>query len=152
MSHRFRGHCNCAWFVCGWRSFALRRYRHRRGRPANVWTATQQECEYYLALARAKLTEPEFWAEETAGAVLSLEQALAYVQSLTLQITQKNTKMPDDLTMREREITSLIAQGKSNGEIADELVVKQTHGRKTHREYPVEVGVYNSRPNCTVGD
>jgi DNA-binding NarL/FixJ family response regulator len=32
---------------------------------------------------------------------------------------------PDELTAREREIAALIAQGKSNGEIADDLSVSK---------------------------
>jgi non-specific serine/threonine protein kinase len=40
-------------------------------------------------------------------------------------MTHKIQKMLDDLTMREREIAALVAQGKSNGEIAGELVVSK---------------------------
>jgi len=34
-------------------------------------------------------------------------------------------KKSDDLTLREREVAALVAQGKSNGEIADALVVSK---------------------------
>jgi DNA-binding NarL/FixJ family response regulator len=34
-------------------------------------------------------------------------------------------KKPDDLSSREREVAILIARGKSNGEIAEELVVSK---------------------------
>jgi len=93
--------------------------------PANVWTATRMEYEEYLALARAKLTETEFQAEQAAGHALSLEQAIGYAQHLPLKAARESWKMPDDLTAREREIAILIAQGKSNGEIADELVLSK---------------------------
>ena len=94
-------------------------------RPANVWTATRLEYERYLALARAKLTEAECQAEQAAGAALSLEQAIEYARHLPLKAARESWKMPDDLTAREREIAVLIAQGKSNGEIADELVLSK---------------------------
>ena len=94
-------------------------------RPANVWTATRMEYERYLGLARDKLTEMEFRAEQSAGHALSLEQAIEYAQHLPLKAARESWKMPDDLTGREREIAILIAQGKSNGEIADELVVSK---------------------------
>lgn len=94
-------------------------------RPANVWTATRMEYERYLALARAKLTEAEFQAEQATGNALSLEKAIEYARHLPLKAARESWKMPDDLSAREREIAILIAQGKSNGEIADELVLSK---------------------------
>ena len=94
-------------------------------RPANVWTATRMEYERYLELARAKLTQAEFESEQATGYALSLEQAIKYAQHLPLKTTRESWKTPDDLTAREREIAILIAQGKTNGEIADELVLSK---------------------------
>jgi non-specific serine/threonine protein kinase len=94
-------------------------------RPANVWAATRMEYESCLEQARARLTETEFQAEQAAGNALSLEQAIEYARHLPLKAARESWKMPDDLTAREREIAILIAQGKSNGEIADELVVSK---------------------------
>jgi non-specific serine/threonine protein kinase len=85
------------------------------------------EYEQYLALARASLTEAEFRAEQAAGQALSLEQALAYAQTLPLLVSATPTikKKSDDLTGREREVAALIGLGKSNGEIAGELVLSK---------------------------
>jgi DNA-binding NarL/FixJ family response regulator len=94
-------------------------------RPANVWAATRMEYEGYLALARNTLTESEFQAEQAAGNALLLEQAIEYARHLLLKAVRKSENLADDLTSREREIAILIAQGKSNGEIANELVLSK---------------------------
>lgn len=91
------------------------------------WAATQIEYNHYLELACTHLTETEFLAEQAAGRALSLEQAIAYAQQLhfTTQAPPTNRKSPHDLTEREREVVALIAQGKSNGDIAAELVLSK---------------------------
>ena len=94
---------------------------------ASGWAATRMEYEHYLALARASLTEAEFQAEQEAGRALSLEQAVEYARDLPLKsaVIPAATEKPDDLTVREREVATLIAYGKTNGEIANELVVSK---------------------------
>jgi non-specific serine/threonine protein kinase len=91
------------------------------------WVVTRREYEYYLALARAKLTEAELEAEQATGRALSLEQAIEYAQKLPLmsRATPAIREQSGDLTEREREVAALIAQGKSNGEIAGALVVSK---------------------------
>ncbi len=66
-------------------------------------------------------------AEQAAGRALSLEQAIEYAQNLPLisSATPASRETSDDLTEREREVAALIARGKSNGEIASELVVSK---------------------------
>jgi non-specific serine/threonine protein kinase len=58
---------------------------------------------------------------------LSLEQAVAYTQDVALKAAAAQTarKKLDELTPREREVAALVAQAKSNGEIAQELVVSK---------------------------
>jgi non-specific serine/threonine protein kinase len=91
-------------------------------RVATAWAATRMEYEYTLALIHASLTETEFQAEQAAGRAFSLEQAMEYAQNLPARATPKK---PDGLTVREREVAARIAQGKSNSEIADELVLSK---------------------------
>jgi len=96
-------------------------------RVATAWEATRKEYEHTLAQIRVHLTETEFQAEQATGRALSLEQAVAYAQTLPLKPATPlaGRARPDDLTVREREVAALIAQGKTNGEIADELVVSK---------------------------
>ena len=96
-------------------------------RIVSAWAATRMEYEQTLALARARLPEAQFRAEQSAGRVFSLEQAVEAAQSLPLQfaVTPTSREKPDHLSARERQVAALIGQGKSNGEIADELVVSK---------------------------
>jgi DNA-binding CsgD family transcriptional regulator len=96
-------------------------------RIAAAWAATRMEYEQVLALARARLTEREFQVEQASGNSLSLDQAVEYALSLPYQVAAaQNTRgRTDELTGREREVAARIAQGKSNGEIAGELVVSK---------------------------
>ncbi len=94
---------------------------------ATAWEATRMEYEHTLALIRDRLTEAEFEAEQAAGRDFSLEQAVEYAQNLPRKSASPpaGRAKPDDLTLREREVATLIALGKSNGEIADELVLSK---------------------------
>jgi predicted ATPase/DNA-binding CsgD family transcriptional regulator len=98
------------------------------GQPsASQWRATRMEYERYLNLARLKLPPPDFQAEQTIGSGMSLEQAVNYAQNLLLKPLTPPVveETPDGLTGREREVAMLIGQGKSNIEIATELVVSK---------------------------
>lgn len=98
------------------------------GQPsASAWKATRMEFERYLDLAHLKLTQSEFQAEQTVGSAMSLEQAVNYAKNLILnpRTLPMIEKTPDGLTRREREIAMLIGHGKSNSEIANELVLSK---------------------------
>jgi non-specific serine/threonine protein kinase len=94
---------------------------------ASAWAATRMEYEYYLALAREDLTAIEFKAEQAAGRALSLEKAVAYAQKLPLGPATASAagEKRNELSIRESEVAALVGQGKSNGEIADDLVVSK---------------------------
>lgn len=91
------------------------------------WAATRLEYEGYLARARDGLTEEVLQAEQMAGRALSLDQAVAYGRDIALKAaaTQKAQKELEALTPREREVAALIAQARSNEEIAEQLVVSK---------------------------
>ena len=56
-----------------------------------------------------------------------LEQAVIYAHNLLLKsdISPASEQLPGDLTSREHEITALIGQGNTNGEIANELILSK---------------------------
>jgi predicted ATPase/DNA-binding CsgD family transcriptional regulator len=91
------------------------------------WAATRMEYEHYLERARAGLILTTFQAEQTAGQSLSLEPALAYAQDVAQKVVaaQQTRQQLEQLTPREYEVAVLIAQAKSNAEIAEELVVSK---------------------------
>jgi non-specific serine/threonine protein kinase len=91
------------------------------------WPTTQKEFEKYLDYARSKLSKKVFQEEQIAGRIMSLEQAVAYAMELQLNPNIEEPKVDeiDSLTTREFEVASLIGQGKSNLEIAAELILSK---------------------------
>jgi DNA-binding NarL/FixJ family response regulator len=81
----------------------------------------------YLDLAHHSLSAVEFQAEQAAGRSLFLDQAVDYALNLPLkpEIGAAIEVPPDGLTRRECEIAALIGQGKTNGEIASDLVLSK---------------------------
>jgi predicted ATPase/DNA-binding CsgD family transcriptional regulator len=95
---------------------------------ASMWNLTRIEYEHYLDLARAKLSPEEFQAEQALGSSMTLEQAIDYVRKLPWEqkeATIDSREIQEGLTKRELEIAGLIGQGKTNGEIAAELVLSK---------------------------
>lgn len=98
------------------------------GRPSvSLWKATQMEFQHYLRLARDRLTDEAFKAEQAAGRVLSLEQAVEFARHLPIQTKTVLTvrEKLGALTRREREVAALIGQGMTNSEIAAELFLSK---------------------------
>jgi predicted ATPase/DNA-binding CsgD family transcriptional regulator len=87
----------------------------------------------YVAFARNQMSESSFTKAWTSGQAMNVEQAIAYAlrtpESPALPADKKRnappprSRYPDDLTEREVEVLCLIARGKSNQEIAQELML-----------------------------
>jgi non-specific serine/threonine protein kinase len=80
-----------------------------------------------LEHARTGMTEGLFRSEQAAGQRLSLEEAVAYAQDVVQKVISAHPtrQQLDQLTPRERQVALLIAQAKSNDEIAAALVVSK---------------------------
>lgn len=92
-----------------------------------AWPATRMEFEHYQGLAQKSLGEQALLSEQILGSSLSIEEAVAVAQEMgrkSLNV-HKRTRQIDELTPREREVATLIAQAKSNGEIAEALVLSK---------------------------
>lgn len=104
---------------------------HVVGGPRNpaisVWQATRLEYEHYLEMAQADQPEAAFLDAQAVGRAMTLEQALDDARSLPLHpvVAPAASESLDSLTGREREVAALIGQGKSNSEIAAELVLSK---------------------------
>jgi len=94
---------------------------------SSEWTATRLEYEYYSGRVRKVLADRALRSAERAGQRLVLADAVKQAQALALKLesAQNAGRKLDELTQRESEIATLIAQGMSNGEIAEELVLSK---------------------------
>jgi non-specific serine/threonine protein kinase len=104
---------------------------HRKSFGWLRWIHSQATYEQDVALARGQLEQDAWSRAWNEGHAMTLEQALQYAvsepesptvipSSVSPQATQENFC---GLTEREREAVALIAQGKSNREIAEAMVV-----------------------------
>jgi non-specific serine/threonine protein kinase len=99
----------------------------------------QPEYDRLIAALRATLGEEAFAAAWAEGRALTLERAievaLAELEQPTAELAQTAKQKFGGLTAREREVVVLIAQGKSNREIAEAMTV----GVKTVETYVTRI-------------
>ncbi|MGW8249367.1 MAG: LuxR C-terminal-related transcriptional regulator [Anaerolineales bacterium] len=94
---------------------------------ASKWRANQMEYDQYLSLAREGLSADDFEEQQEAGHSLSLDQAVEYARQLQFhaEAILSTKEKYGDLTERELEVAALIARGKTNREIAQDLVLSK---------------------------
>jgi predicted ATPase/DNA-binding NarL/FixJ family response regulator len=94
----------------------------------------EQEYEREVAIVRTQLDTHTFESAWKEGQAMTIEQVMAYVgvtppahleevSTPSLTPAQAAKQAYEGLTRREREVAALVAQGKSNREIATKLVV-----------------------------
>jgi non-specific serine/threonine protein kinase len=110
---------------------AAQAFLERRG--TLIDPSDQPEHDRNIAIVRAQLDEAAFEAAWAEGQAMTFDQAVAYAQTVfdsdelfaPRPQLDKEIHSLNDLTRREREVARLIAEGKSNREIADALVIAE---------------------------
>jgi non-specific serine/threonine protein kinase len=95
-----------------------------------LWPAKKFEYTLFIGVARSRMSDEEFEAEQARGRAMSMEQAVEYALQLPLSLPAQaaatlSHELSHDLSEREREVAALIARGMSNGEIAEHLVLSK---------------------------
>jgi len=98
-----------------------------------------------LAACRAKLTPGAFEAAWRAGQAMTTDEAVAFALSATAADTAlRSTSLLDSgLTERETEVLRLVADGKSNQEIAATLVLSRRTVERHIANLCAKVGAHN---------
>jgi ATP/maltotriose-dependent transcriptional regulator MalT len=90
---------------------------------ADLEPVDEREYQAGLAAARAPLSPTAFEDAWTAGQALTLEQAVDEALALTPEPEAAPPTYPADLTERELEVLRLVAQGLTNTEVANQLII-----------------------------
>jgi predicted ATPase/DNA-binding CsgD family transcriptional regulator len=93
----------------------------------STWAATRFEYEHNLTLIKEGLTRMEYEEAAAEGRKMAIDEAVNYAKDILEKAgaAHKVRKRSYVLTVREREVAGLIGQGKSNDEIANDLMVSK---------------------------
>jgi non-specific serine/threonine protein kinase len=95
----------------------------RQQQQVTDWPADARRREDPLRRARQALGPGATRVAEERGAAMSAETAAAYALLLTDPDPQPPARGPGKLSARERELVTLVAQGRTDAQIAAELVI-----------------------------
>lgn len=89
------------------------------------WPTDRSEYERISAFVKAQLTEKQFNQLYKEGQTLSLADSAQLVQNQGINGKSQDEKRPSRLTNRELEILRLVAQGLSDAQVAEQLVLSR---------------------------
>ncbi len=95
-----------------------------KGPHVSLYPTIRFVNEHYLSSSRQELVETAYLLALEKGSQLSLDQALELAKQ-RLALRSSEDQNPSRLTPRQQEVAALIAQGKSNGQIAESLVLSK---------------------------
>src|SRR5262249_48067429 len=121
---------------------AAERLRGSIGDPVAHSDPRQQQRATTLDMARSQLNSPTFEKAWDAGSLLTLEQTFELAIRLGDRRHARNrVDVRGVLTPREQEVARLIASGRSNRQIADELVISLSTATKHVENIRAKLGV-----------
>jgi ATP/maltotriose-dependent transcriptional regulator MalT len=91
-------------------------------RPTELWGWQRDGVAEKLRQLKAQVSADAFTAAQERGTKLDLDQVIREVLAQSI-VTSRPQALADPLNKRELEILRLIAEGLTNGEIADRLVL-----------------------------
>jgi predicted ATPase/DNA-binding CsgD family transcriptional regulator len=116
---------------------------HRETIKTPLWPLDRADYDHAIALARLQLDEPSFTAAWAQGRAMTLEHVFAVRGPVTIPdslptsqpaaspLEKSVSSYPDGLTAREVEVLRLVAQGMTNAQMAEQLVISP-HTVNTH--------------------
>jgi DNA-binding NarL/FixJ family response regulator len=121
-----------------------------------MWNINRPLIERDLATARAQSDEAAWQRAWQEGQAMTMEQAITHAQDFTPEhmprADEPSRTYPDDLSKREVEVLRLIAAGKSNQEIAHELVLSRRTAERHVSNIYQKIGASGKVARATATD